>query len=350
MNAFPPPIHGQNEPHPAAHALTRRQFLTGLAGAAAFGSAVRAVDAATQAATEKNAAGIPVRMLGRTGEKVTIVGLGTAPVGHSMPGADKGVPVYRAALEAGVNYIDTAHGYDDAEEYLGQLIPQYRDRMFLVTKSLPSGPDPRAAAAEMQRQFERSLRRMKTDHVDLLHIHSVGSHPEELILGAGGALEFVRKMKQQGQTRFIGITAHSRPGRLVKIIETGEIDAVMVALNFADYHTYRFEQEVLPVARRHRCGILAMKVFGGHRGGFAGYKQPGPAKMPAEFLESALRYALSIESVSGAVLGAYTVQEVLEHVAWAKQFQPLTPEQHALQREQGKPLAAEWGTHFGPVA
>lgn len=351
MKTFLPRLHSGARECPEVHSLSRRRFLAGLSALAALGPSLPcSVDAAEQPALEKNAAGIPVRVLGRTGERITIVGLGTAPVGHSMPGEDNGVPVYRAAFEAGVNYIDTAHGYDDAEGYLGQLVPRYRDRIFLVTKALPSGPDPRAAAAEMRRQFELSLRRMKTDHVDLLHIHSVGSHSEEIILGAGGALEFVRKMKDQGSTRFIGITAHSRPARLVKIIETGEIDAVMVALNFADVHTYRFEQEVLPVARRHGCGILAMKVFGGHKGGFAGYRRRGPAKMPTDLLQAALRYSLTVEGVSGAVLGAYTTEEVLQHVAWAKSYRPFTPEEQALQREEGKRLAAEWGPHFGPVA
>jgi hypothetical protein len=171
--------------HSGSGLLTRRHFVTGLA--ASLGTVTLAgVPLASQlnADAGTNAAGIPLRVLGRTGEKVTILGLGTAPVGHSMPGAERGVPVYRAALEAGINYIDTAHGYDDAEGYLGELVPKYRDQIFLVTKSLPSGPDPRSAATEMRRQFEMSLRRLKTDHVDLLHIHSVGNHPPELVLGA----------------------------------------------------------------------------------------------------------------------------------------------------------------------
>jgi uncharacterized protein len=334
--------------HPESNQLTRRHFLTGLGALAGLETLVGSISALNVEAG-KNAAGIPLRVLGRTGEKVTILGLGTAPVGHSMPGAEKGVPVYRAALEAGINYVDTAHGYDDAEGYLGELVPQYRDRIFLVTKSLPSGSDPQSAAAEMQRQFDMSLRKMKTDHVDLLHIHSVGNHPPEIILGAGGALEFARRMKDKGYTRFIGITAHCRPDRLVKVIETGEIDAVMTVLNFADYHTYRFEQEILPVARKHRCGILAMKVFGGHRQGFAGYRHQGPAKMPAEYLEAALRYGLSIEGVASAIVGAYSVEEVLQNIEWAKRYAPCSTQEQTRLREEGERLAAEWGERFGPA-
>lgn len=331
--------------------ICRRQFLAGLgafAGIQALGGAASGAELNGDAG--KNAAGIPLRWLGKTGEKVTIVGLGTAPVGHSMPGADKGVPVYRAALEAGINYVDTAHGYDDAEGYLGELVPQYRDKIFLVTKSLPSGPDPESAARAMQRQFEMSLRKMKTGHVDLLHIHSVGNHAPEIILGAGGALEFARKMKDRGLTRFIGMTAHCRHARMVEILKTGEIDAIMVVLNFVDYHTYGFEQEILPLARKHGCGILAMKVFGGHRGGFAGYRRQGPSKMPEDKLPAALRYSLSIEGVTAAVVGAYTTEEILQDIEWAKQFRHLTAEEQVRWRDEGRTLAADWGPRLGPIA
>lgn len=116
--------------------LPRREFLAGLgalAGATALGAPQ--LLASLNADAGKNTAGIPQRVLGRTGAKITILGLGSAPIGHSQPGAAVGVPVYRAALEAGINYVDTARIYDDAEQYLGELIPQWRDRIFLTTKA-----------------------------------------------------------------------------------------------------------------------------------------------------------------------------------------------------------------------
>ncbi len=328
----------------------RRQFLTGLGsflGTTAL--AGPAVLTNLNAEAGKNAAGIPLRTLGRTREKITIVGLGTAPVGHSMPGAAVGVPVYRAALEAGINYVDTARGYDAAEAYLGELVPQYRDRIFLVTKAMPGGGDPREAARQMQQQFERSLRLLKTDHVDLLHVHNVGNSSPETILAPGGPLDFVRRLKAKGATRFIGITGHCRVSRYADILKTGDVDVLMVVLNFADYHIYRFEEEVLPLARKHNCGIIAMKVFGGHSGNFAGYRRRGPAKMPTEFLERALRYSLGIDGVAGAVLGAYTAEEIQQNVAWAQRYQPLTAAERASLREEGKKLAAAWGPRLGPV-
>jgi aryl-alcohol dehydrogenase-like predicted oxidoreductase len=329
--------------------MRRRRFLNRLALAGAGALAVPPLARLLNADAGKNEAGIPLRTLGRTNQKVTILGLGSAPVGHSMPGRETGVPVFRAALEAGINYVDTARNYDDAEDYLGELIPQFRENIFLATKAQPRGNDPKTAAQFMQKQFEDSLRRLKTGHVDLLHIHSVGDQPPELILGLGGPLEFVRQMKQKGLTRFIGITAHNRPARLVELIETGEIDVIMVPVNFADYALYPFEQEILPVARKHRCGIVAMKVFGGHRNNFAGYRKRGPSKMPREFLERALRYSLGIKGIGSAVVGPYTIEEIKQDVEWAKTFQPLSAPEEAALRVEGERLAGEWGRRFGPA-
>jgi hypothetical protein len=145
----------------------RRQFLTGLGammGTGALAGISASADLYSQA--EKNSAGIPLRSLGRTGQKITILGLGSAPIGHSMPGAAKGVPVYRAALEAGINLVDTAHAYDDAEAYLGELVPAWRDRIFLTTKAAPRSTEPREAYRQVQQQLERSLRLLRTEHVE----------------------------------------------------------------------------------------------------------------------------------------------------------------------------------------
>ena len=297
-----------------------------------------------------NSSGLPMRVLGRTREKVTILGLGSAPMGLSQPGVAPALAVYRAALEAGVNYVDTAHNYGEAETYLGELMAEYRERIFLATKALPLSDNPGDAAREMQQQFEESLRRLKTTHVDLLHVHSIGDKPPEHILADGGPLEFARKMKQKGLARFIGVTGHNRVPRFTKVVDTGEVDVLMVALNFADYHQYQFEETILPIARRHQCGILAMKVFGGHSKGLSGYPAAGPSKVPPELLEQAMRYSLGIEGIASAIIGPYQVQEVQKNVEWAKRYRALKNDELSALRAQGKKLAAEWGPRFGPVA
>lgn len=331
--------------------VDRRTFLRGmgaLAGTAALCGPGALADVTADAG--KNSAGIPLRVLGRTNEKITIVGLGTAPVGQSKPGRAAGAAVYRAALEAGINYVDTAHIYDDAEDYLGEVVPAWRDKIFLATKAISTNENPRAAAAEMQQQFEQSLRRMKTTHVDLLHVHSVGDRTPGVVLAPGGPMDFVRKMKEKGLTRFAGITGHNHVPRFAELIDSGEVDVMMVALNFVDYHQYRFEEEILPAARRHGTGILAMKVFGGHARGPGGYSKRGPAMMASELLPQAMRYALGIAGVAAAVIGPYTVDEVKQNVAWAKTCKPLSAEEMAACRLRGQALVADWGPRFGPVA
>jgi predicted aldo/keto reductase-like oxidoreductase len=202
----------------------------------------------------------------------------------------------------------------------------------------------------MQRQFETSLRRLKTDHVDLLHIHSVTDLDPSMILASGGPLEFVCKMKEQGLTRFVGVTAHNRPARLKPLLKTGKMDVLMAALNFADYHQYTFEQDILPLARRHGCGILAMKVFGGHQSGLGGYGKRGPAMMPDGLLETSLHYSLGIADVAGAAVGVYSEEELRQVAAWAHHCATLDEKQRAALRERGRALVREWGPRFGPSA
>jgi aryl-alcohol dehydrogenase-like predicted oxidoreductase len=329
--------------------IARRRFLANLGLWA--GTAMAAPDVLAQGMpiAEDSTGEMPRRVLGRTQEKLTLVGLGSAPVGHSRPGAASGVPVYRAALEAGINWVDTAYIYDDAEDYLGELMPEWRDRIFLVTKARPEQEDARESARQMQRQFEASLRRLKTDHVDLLHIHSVTDRDPNTILAPGGPLEFVCKMKEQGRTRFIGVTAHNRPGRLEPILATGLLDVLMMAMNFADYHQYPFERTILPLARQQGCGILAMKVFGGHRNNLGGYRRQGPAKMPDDLLETSLRYSLGIEGVTAAVAGVYSADEIRQVAGWARRYSPLQHSQRAALRERGRELVADWGPRFGPT-
>lgn len=291
---------------------------------------------------------LPRRVLGRTGLQVTTIGLGSAPIGHSKPGAAVGVPVYRAALEAGLNYVDTAHYYDDAETYLGELIPAWRDRIVLATKMRAGGPDTAARRASCEKQFEQSLRLLRTDHVDILHLHSVGDAKPADLMAPGGPLDYALKMKEEGKTRFIGITGHNRPANFRPLLETDQVDVIMVALNFVDLHTYPFESEVLPLARAHRCGIIAMKVFGGHGKGFSGYKQAGPARMPKEWMADSFRYSLSLADVACNVIGVYRAEEMAENVEWARRFEPLDAAAMDALRARGRAAASEWGTRFGP--
>ncbi len=122
-------------------------------------------------------------------------------------------------------------------------------------------------------------------------------------------------------------------------------------VNFVDRHTYGFEETVLPVARKHNTGIVAMKVFGGARRKAGSYQNPeAPPELDVEHLESAVRYALGTPGVATANLGVHNREQVRKNVELVKGYKPLSPEEQAKLAELGEQLAAQWGPHFGPVA
>lgn len=320
----------------ATKGLNRRAFLkrTGAAGLV-LGTLGRA-----------HAADAPLakRVLGRTGAEVTVLGLGTAPIGEGPPGLDEGVSIFGQVLDQGVNYVDTARIYGNAEECLGHLVPARRDSLFLVSKvSTDNG-------AKAEESLSESLRLLKTDHLDLVHIHSVGGKDIDKVLAKDGVLEYLLQQKEAGKIRFIGISGHNRPANFVRLLETDQIDVVMCVLNYADRNIYDFESKVLPVARKHNAGIVAMKVYAGIKGGFPFHKKGyvGCATAP-ERLPQALAYALDLEEVAVAVVGPYTAEEALQNVAFARAYSPLTGAQREALLEHGRELAPTLGPRYGAV-
>lgn len=320
-------------------ATSRREFLKTMAwlgaGIAVGGSGRVSAEAPS---------GLSERVLGRTKQKVSILGLGTAPVGEGPVGVQEGIRIFGEAMDRGVTYIDTARIYGNAEEILGHLIPKRRDNLFVATKVSTE------TAAGAERSLHESLRTLKTDHVDLLHIHSVGSKNIDRVLGKGGALEYLLKQKEKGTIRFIGITGHNGPDRFVRMLETDQIDVVMCVMNYADRNTYNFEGRVLPTARRHKTACVAMKVYAGIKGGFPfhGRGYVGCATEP-ERLQPALSYALDLEGVSVAVVGPYTVEQAKQNVEFARNYKPLSPEERASLLQYGEELAKKLGPRYGPV-
>lgn len=288
---------------------------------------------------------LPTRILGRTGAKVSILGLGTAPVGEGPIGVQEGIKIFSEAIDRGVTYIDTARIYGNAEEILGHIIPPRRDKLFLVTKVwTSSGPKAEAMLSE-------SLRQLKTDHVDLVHIHNIGDKNLDEVLGKGGVLEYLLRQKEVGKLRFIGVTSHCRPGRVVRMIETGKIDVAMAVMNYADRNTYDFEAKILPAAKKHNVGCVAMKVYAGIKGGFPNHRSGfvGCATEPSR-LPQALAYALDLEGVSVAVVGPYTVEQAIQNVEFARKYQPLSPEQRESLLGYGRQMAESLGTRYGPIS
>ena len=149
----------------------------------------------------------------------------------------------------------------------------------------------------------------------------------------------------------MGISGHSKVESFVPVIETGQIDVVMMAMNFVDRYAYGFEEKVLPVAIKHNVGVACMKVFGGIRGGFGIAEGPNPGpQMDPRWLEQAVRYAMGLPGVATLVIGPHTVDQLRQNVRMVKNYRPLSDEQHAALAKLGQRLSEQWGEHFGPVA
>lgn len=312
-------------------AISRRQLLAAgsLAAAGLPGAAAPA-------------AGIPLRTLGGTGVRVPILGFGTAPVGERCSPAE-GVDLLQRALDAGITYFDTAPntgGYGQAQLQLGAALSGRRHQAFLVTKVW------HARADDVLRSIEASLKELRTDHVDLLLAHSIGTArmPPAQLLAKGGAMEGLRKAKALGLTRFIGFSAHNRPNRCLELLAHARVDVMMNAANLVDVHTYGFEHTVWPVAARKGVGVVGMKVFGGQWG-----VAKSSAHMPAAYRRLAARYVWSRPEVACAIIGMATREELETNLEWARGFVPLSAtEQHEADRV-GRQLAAKWRQHLGVV-
>jgi len=328
------------ESSPSSRRMDRREFLR-RAGCTGAGLALAVMQQPLRARQTNE---LPKRVLGRTNEKVSILGLGTAPVGEGPIGIEEGIKIFSEAIDRGVNYIDTARIYGNAEEILGHIIPKRRDKLFVVTKVSTDN------AARAEQSLNESLSRLKTDHIDLVHIHSIGGKKLDRVLASNGVLDFLLKQKEAGKIRFVGISGHNRPANFVRMIETDQIDVLMCVMNHADRNIYDFESKVLPEAIKRNVGCAAMKVYAGIKGGFRNHRNGsiGCATEP-ERLPHAMAYALDLEGVSVAVVGPYTIEQAIQNVQFAGQYKPLTRKQRDSLLDYGQNLAKSLGPRYGSV-
>ncbi|OJW22562.1 MAG: hypothetical protein BGO49_00830 [Planctomycetales bacterium 71-10] len=316
--------------------ISRRNFVRAgaLMGGAALASSGRADDAPAPGAIEQVT-------LGRTGAKVSRLGIGCAYFNRdNVTPDDVGKTIHRA-LELGVNYLDTAPAYGTAEEKMGPTIKDVRDKVFLVTKT------PDATYEGTWKSLKNSLKKLQTDHLDLVHMHNFGDEnvwgDDDLVFGDKGAMGALREAKKQGVVRFIGASGHLHPTRFHRAIDSGEVDVLMNAVNFVVRHTYDFEHKVWSRARRMDLGLVAMKVLGGAR------RQEGGFKMDEEHYERAFRYALSLPGLDVAVVGLENVAELEKAAATIARVKPFTPEEEHEVARLGLQIAAtpEWKTAYG---
>jgi len=324
--------------------ISRRAFVS-QAGLLAGGALLGAAAGRTMAAQPKTPAGeLPRRVLGKTGVSVTALTLGTAPCGFIKPASPKHVAdCVGAAIDLGINFIDTAPAYDVAEEGVGMGLGKRRKEVFLASKVLAD------TIAGAEKSFSRSLRLLKTDHVDLVYFHQIGERQLDVARNADGVYTWLLAQKKAGKARFVGVSAHNRPGRCAKFVDAQDIDVLMTVINFVDRHTYNFEENVLPAARKNNVGVVAMKVFGGALK--TNYADPKcPPELDVKYLDLAVRYALGVPGVATLNIGVHNVEQIRKNVEMVKNYRPLSPEEQARCAALGKELAGRWGLHLGPLA
>lgn len=334
----------------SSSSISRRDFVK--SGSAVLGGAALAASAGQARAIEPIATvQVPQVVLGRTGARVSRLGIGCAYFQRKRVTPDDVTRTLHRALELGVDYLDTApnYGHDDtgyAEEKMGPAIREIRDQVFLVTKT------EEVTYEGTWRLLRQSLKRLQTDHIDLVHLHNFGDAKQwgdkKLVFGDKGAMGALREAKKQGVVRFIGASGHVHPTRFHEALDSGEIDVLMNAVNFVVRHTYDFEHKVWSRAQSLNVGLVAMKVLGG-----ASRQDTGGFKVDEKYYEQAIRYALSVPGISVAVIGMETSAEIEKAAAIIARDQPLSPEESLEIARIGLELSTtpEWKTPYGtPIA
>jgi len=260
------------------------------------------------------------RKLGRTGVEISMVGLGGFHIGK-IATEDESVKVIRRAIDAGVNFMDNCWDYNNgsSEERMGKALRDgYREKVFLMTKI--DGRTKSSAA----KQIEESLKRLQTDHLDLLQIHEVIRLDDaDRVFAKDGAMEALIEAQRSGKTKFIGFTGHKDPLVHLRMLEVAKkhnfaFDAVQMPLNVLDAHFRSFRNQVIPVLVKEEIGVLGMKPLA------AGNIVKNKLATAVE----CLRYAMSLPT-STVITGMDSMEILQQALDLVKNFKPLTEAEEA---------------------
>jgi aryl-alcohol dehydrogenase-like predicted oxidoreductase len=280
-------------------------------------------------------ASIPTVLFGSTGRRVTRVGLGGEGILRTNGLAVEAGEVIRSALAAGIAYFDSARVYADSELYYGSVWgaePALRRGVFQASKSAARGKA--GALAEL----DQSLRRLRTDHLDLWQIHDIRTAEDmAMIAGHGGALEAFLEAKALGRVRFIGVTGHREPAILTHAVEEWPLDAVMMPVNPVEGLLGGFLTSTLPAARKKGIAVIAMKVLGASH-----YIKP-ELGLTADTL---LRYALA-QDITLAIVGCAGPAEVRALAEAGCNPDPMTAEEQERLHAVVKPFARKLAYYRG---
>ncbi|MBV9643172.1 MAG: aldo/keto reductase [Verrucomicrobia bacterium] len=317
--------------------MERRSFIK-VAVAAGLGStAARAIAQHTSKGVDQPLSGLPritdpgelrgemlYRVLGKTGERVSAIGLGGSHIAKPAVPASESIRLIQEAIDRGITFMDNCWDYNEgqSEMRMGEALSQngYRDKVFLMTKIDGRGKE------EASRQIETSLERLKTDRIDLLQHHEILRFDDaDRIFAEGGAMEAFLAAKQAGKIRFIGFTGHKDPRVHLYMLETAarhgfSFDTVQMPLNLMDAHFRSFAQLVVPQLTEQGIGVLGMKTFGGADGIILKSKTVEPLQC--------LHYSLNLPT--SVVITGIDKQQVLDQAFNAvKTFRLMDDEQIA---------------------
>ncbi len=312
----------------ADHSDTRRTFLrTTLSSAAALGLS------GAITADDESAKGLPTRPLGRTGVRVSILCLGGWHIGAVKDPA-QAIKIMHAAVDHGLTFFDNAWDYHDgkSEEIMGQALAQggYRQKVFLMTKNCERD------ARGTRKNLEDSLRRLRTDVIDLWQFHEINyDNDPDWVIEKGGLNEALKAQKE-GKVRFLGFTGHKDPRIHLRMLGKHKWDTVQMPINICDYFYRSFARQVVPEALRQGTAPLGMKSLGGGQ----------PGRLVAARVcsaEEAIRYALSQDIVS-LVTGIDSMNVLEQNLRIARGFKNMSDEEQKALREKVKEVAGD-GRH-----
>ncbi len=292
---------------------TRREFLqSSLVAGTAIGIA---------AADDADGTGISTRPLGKTGERVSMLCLGGWHIG-AVKDESEAIKIMHAAIDEGLTFFDNAWDYHDgkSEEVMGKALASdgKRAKVFLMTKNC--GRDAKTAG----QHIDDSLRRLRTDRIDLMQFHEINYDNDPDWIFEKGAMDEVLKAQKAGKVRYIGFTGHKSPHIHLKMLAKHQWDTVQMPINVCDYHYRSFAREVVPEANKRRIAPIGMKSLGGgdsKKGRFV------VAKVCS--VEEAITYALS-QPIATLVVGIDSMDVLKQDLAIARGFKPMD----AAQREQ----------------
>jgi len=291
--------------------ISRREFIENVGMGAAASTSLLLLKGV--AATEPANNVLPSRTLGRTGAKVSILAFGCGSRFLMYRDEDSATAILNRALDLGITYLDTAYAYGDGESEIrvGKIMATRRKEVWLATKI------PDRTRDEFLRRLEGSLKRLQTDHVDLVHIHSLGQADDlEKVEAKDGALKGLMEAREQKMARFAGMTSHTNGEVMARAIERHDLDCVQMALNAS--RNGRFEELALPAANKKNLGVIAMKVTGQE---FLVGEGAGKADMT-----SLLRYSMSLP-VTTAVVGMPKPEMLAHNIETARSFSALSDQE-----------------------